>query len=133
MKCVRSLAIRLLLIATLAAVASCATPDVIRNEKYLFREEYLPMTLDETEQYIEQIVLNCGPHFILRNVYRDPADPQRLTAIVENTRVSAVVDFEEVSPGRTRVRTYAPFQLFRNSGIRSMYKQLESPCPDAVN
>jgi hypothetical protein len=133
MQRVRSVATRFLFIATLAVAASCATPDDIRNEKYLFREEYLPMTLDETEDYIERIVLNCGPHFILRNVYRDPQDPQRLTAVVENTRVSAVVDFEEVSPGRTRVRTYAPFQLFRNSGIRSMYKQLESPCPDAVN
>ena len=128
-----NLTTRLLLIAGLVLLASCASPSDIRNEKYLFREEYLPMTLDETESYIERIVLNCGPHFILRNVYRDPEDPQRLTAVVEDMRVSAVVDFEEVAPGRTRVRTYAPLQLFRNSGIRSMYKLLESPCPEAMN
>ena len=77
------------------------------------------MSLDETERYIEDIVLECSVHFILRNVHRDPTNPARLTAIVEHTRVSAVVDFEEIVPGETRVRTYAPRQLFRNSGIRS--------------
>ena len=89
------------------------------------------MSLDETERYIEDIVLECSVHFILRNVHRDPTNPARLTAVVEHSRVSAVVDFEEIVPGETRVRTYAPRQLFRNSGIRSMYQLLEEPCPAA--
>jgi hypothetical protein len=120
-------------VAVLAAVllAGCATPEEIRDERYLFREETLPMSLDETERYIEDIVLECNVHFILRNVHRDPENPARLTAVVEHTRVSAVVDFEEIVPGETRVRTYAPRQLFRNSGIRSMYRLLEEPCPAA--
>ncbi len=120
-----------MLLAAAVLLVGCATPDDIRNERYLFREETLPMGLDETERYIEDIVLECQLHFILRNVYRDPEHPDRLTAVVQDTRVSAVVDFEEVVPGQTRVRTYAPYQLFRNSGIRSMYRLLEEPCPAA--
>ena len=112
-------------------LVGCATPEDIRNERHLFREETLPMGLDETEDYIEDIVLECSVHFILRNVHRDPEYPERLTAVVEHTRVGAVVDFEEIVPGETRVRTYAPRQLFRNSGIRSMYQLLEEPGPAA--
>lgn len=112
-------------------LVGCATPDDIRNERHLFREETLPMGLDESEDYIEDIVLECSVHFILRNVHRDPENPERLTAVVEHTRVSAVVDFEEIVPGETRVRTYAPRQLFRNSGIRSMCALLGEPCPAA--
>ena len=112
-------------------LVGCATPEDIRNERHLFREETLPMGLDETEDYIEDIVLECSVHFILRNVHRDPENPERLTAVVEHTRVSAVVDFEEIVPGETRVRTFAPRQLFRNSGIRSMHALLEEPCPAA--
>ena len=115
------------------ALGACATPEDIRQEQYLFREETLSMTLDETERYVHWLGVECRPHYILKQVHRDPAHPDRLTAVVKNTRVSAVVDFEEVSPGQTRVRTYAPFQLFKNSGIRSMYDMFLHPCPGRDN
>lgn len=87
------------------------------------------MTLDETERYVHWLAVECRPHYILKLVRRDPVHPGRLTAVVKDTRVSAVVDFEETQPGQTRVRTYAPFQLFKHSGIRSMYDLLLHPCP----
>ena len=110
-------------------LSACATPDDIRQDKYLYREETLPMTLDETERYVRWLGVECRPHYILKLVQRVPAHPDRLTAVVKETRVSAVVDFEEVTPGQTRVRAYAPLQIFKSSGIRSMYDLLLNPCP----
>jgi len=119
----------LVILALGLALAACATPDDIRQEKYVYREETLPMTLDETERYVHWLTVECRPHYILKLVQRDPDHPGRLTAVVKDTRVSAVVDFEEVTPGLTRVRTYAPFQIFKSSGVRSMYELLLNPCP----
>ena len=77
---------------------------------------------------VMRIVTECRNHYILRLVEPDPDDARKLSAVVQNARVSAVIDFEEVEPGSTRVRAYVPNQIFKSSGIDSMFDALLNPC-----
>lgn len=86
------------------------------------------MPASAVDDYVMRIVTECRNHYILRLVEPDPDDPRKLSAVVQNARVSAVVDFEEVEPGSTRVRAYVPNQIFKSSGIDSMFDALLNPC-----
>jgi hypothetical protein len=52
---------RLALVMAAALPVGCATPDDSRNERYLCSKETLPMSLDETERYIEGMCLFRAP------------------------------------------------------------------------
>lgn len=117
-----------ILLVALIQAACTTTPENIRQPKYLFREETLPMSLDQTEVYIDQIVVTCRTHYILKLFERDPTDPSKASAVVKHVVVDAVVDFEEIDPGHTRIRAYVPPQLFKSSGINSMFDLLLDPC-----
>ena len=112
----------------LVSLVACATADDIRRERHIYREMMLPMPASEVDDYVLRIVTECRNHYILRKVTPDPNDPRKLSAVVEYTRVSAVIDLEEIEPGQTRVRAYVPNQIFKSSGIDSMFDALSNPC-----
>lgn len=112
----------------LGVLAGCVTPDDIRNERHLYREETLPMPASQVDDYVMRIVTECRNHYILRLIEPAPDNPKKLSAVVQNARVSAVIDFEETKPGSTRVRAYVPNQIFKGSGIDSMFDALLNPC-----
>lgn len=86
------------------------------------------MPASEVDDYVLRIVTECRNHYLLRKLEPDPEDPRKLSAVAQYTRVSAVVDFEELEPGRTRVRAYVPNQIFKSSGIDTMFDALLNPC-----
>lgn len=86
------------------------------------------MPASAVDAYVMRIVTECRNHYILRLVEPDPQNPKKLSAVVQNARVSAVIDFEEVDPGTTLVRAYVPNQVFKGSGIDSMFDALLNPC-----